>query len=206
MLIDVRLPRRMAVWLIGSLTIAFSCDLVAADARALQLSRGEVRVICPLTIGGSFEAKTSSVAGTLTRLRGKPAAYTGDVVVDLQMLDTGIGLRNTHLRERYLETGKGEGFDRAVVSDLRLADVDPDTFEGRTHFTAMLLLHGTRKPIAGQVQLRRSESSRHADVTFPVMLSDYGIAKPQYLGVGVKNEVIVRAIFDLLPASTPAAP
>jgi hypothetical protein len=32
------------------------------------------------------------------------------------------------------------------------------------------------------------------------MLTDYGIAKPQYLGVGVKNEIEIRAIFDLTPS------
>ena len=204
MLIDVLLPLRIRVWLVASLAIAFSCSHVAADTRALQLSRGEVRVVCPLTVGGNFEAKTSSVAGTLTLLSGSPAVFTGEVVVDLRMLDTGIGLRDTHLRSRYLETDKGDGFDKAVVSDLRLANVDPDTFEGRTHFTAALLLHGVRNPVAGEVQVRRTGSSRHADVTFPVKLSEYGIAKPQYLGVGVKNEVTVRATFDLLPASAPA--
>jgi hypothetical protein len=204
MLIDVRLPLWIRVWIVASFAIGFSGSHVAADTRALQLSRGQVRVVCPLTVGGAFEAKTSSVAGTLTRLSGSPAVFAGEVVVDLRMLDTGIGLRDSHLRTRYLETDKGDGFDKAVVSDLRLADVDPDTFEGRTHFTATLLLHGTRNPVAGEVQVRRNGSSRHAEVTFPVKISEYGIAKPQYLGVGVKNEVIVRVTFDLLPASTPA--
>ena len=114
-------------------------------------------------MGGSFEAKTSSLAGTLTRLGGIPAVFTGEVVVDLRMLDTGIGLRNTHLRNKYLEIDKGEGFDKAVVSGLQLAEVDPDTFEGRTHFTATLLLHGMRNHVAGDVQVRRTGSSRHAD-------------------------------------------
>ena len=177
---------------------------LSADPASLQLARGEVRLVCPLTIGGSFEVKTMAVAGSLSLVGAHPPAYSGDISVDLHTLDTGIGLRNTHLRDRYLEVDKGDGFDKAVVSGIQLAEVDPDTFQGRTSFTGTLLVHGVRKPIAGQVQIRRSRSAVRAEASFPVTLADYGIAKPQYLGVGVKNEVQVRVTFDLTPVAAPS--
>jgi hypothetical protein len=201
--IDRLLLQSNRVRTIALLLFAVSCSRVTADGLALQLSHGEVRVVCPLTVGGSFEAKTAAITGTLTPPSSAAAAYGGEIVVDLQTLDTGIGLRNTHMRTKYLETDKGERFDRAVLSNLRIAGLNPETVDGRANFTATLLLHGAQTPIAGEVQLRRSGSSRHADATFPVKISDYEIAKPQYLGVGVKDEVLVRVSFDLLPVPAP---
>jgi polyisoprenoid-binding protein YceI len=200
----LRMHNRIGAPFVLLVAVALWSRSAAADGGALQLSRGEIRIVCPLTVGGSFDAKSSAVAGTLTPVSSAPAAYAGDVILDLRMLDTGIGFRNTHLQERYLETGKGDGFDRAVVSDVRLPDVKTETFEGRTKFTGTLLLHGVRRPIDGQVQVRRSAASTHADASFSIKLSDYAIAKPQYLGVGVKDDINVRVNFDLTPVASPS--
>ncbi len=69
---------------------------------------------------------------------------TGEIVVDLATIDTGIALRNQHLRENYLEVAKGRGFDKAVLSEIRVHDADGEEFQGRTAFTGTLLLHGVR--------------------------------------------------------------
>jgi hypothetical protein len=193
-----RASTRFSMWML--LLAASPWIGVSADAGALQVARADVRVVCPLTIGGSFEAKATAASGSVLPASAHPPEYQGDISVDLRTLDTGIGLRNTHLRDRYLEVGKGDGFDKAVVSDIRLGDVDAASFQGRTSFTATMRLHGTTKPIAGQLQIRRSPSSIRVEATFPLMLTDYGIAKPQYLGVGVKNEIEIRATFDLTPS------
>jgi polyisoprenoid-binding protein YceI len=159
---DYALRKRSAVPLrpmVLLLLAAWPWSGVSADAGApLQVAHADVRVVCPLTIGGSFEAKTSAASGSVSLADARPAAYQGQISVDLRTLDTGIGLRNTHLRDRYLEVGKGDGFDKAVVSAIRLADVDAASFQGRTTFTATIRLHGTTKPIAGQLQIRRGPS------------------------------------------------
>ena len=58
-----------------------------------------------------------------------------------------------------------------------------------------LLLHGTRRTISGDVQSRRTPQSARVEATFPIVIADYGIAKPQYLGVGVKEKVEARIEF-----------
>lgn len=170
-----------------ALASLLTVNLTAADGR---VEHGDVRIVCPLTVGGSFEARTRSLQGSLA----------DGFSVDLRTLDTGIGLRNDHLRNRYLEVGKGDGFDKAVVSDIGLPDIDLESFQGKTTFTGTLLLHGTRKMIAGQVQIRRSPSSVRVEASFPVKLADFGIAKPQYLGVGVRDTVEARVEFVAMPA------
>ena len=67
---------------------------------------GDVRVLCPLTIGGSFEAKTNALSGELVVDPTKSGAIDGALAVDLRTLQTGIGLRDDHMREGYLEVQK----------------------------------------------------------------------------------------------------
>lgn len=179
-------PRRLG-WVFAALLVARGAG--AADAPSWRVIKGDVRVICPMTVGGSFEAKTSTLEGSLTERSAQPAALAGSVSVDLRSLDTGIELRNEHLRSEYLQVDKGYGFDRAVLSDIHLGDIDWETFQGRTKFTGTFFLHGSTKSIAGDAEILKEGSMVRVEAEFPVSLSDYGIAKPQYLGIGVKSEV-----------------
>ena len=61
--------------------------------------------------------------------RERFAAFDGSLAVDLRTLDTGIGLRNEHLREKYLEVDKGPGFDTATLSEIDLNGFNPDAPE-----------------------------------------------------------------------------
>jgi polyisoprenoid-binding protein YceI len=167
----------------------------AAEAPPFRVARGDVRVVCPLTVGGSFEARSASLSGTVALATSRPAAFTGDLAVDLRTLDTGIELRNQHMRDSYLEVGKGAGYETAVLSEIHLGDVDGATFQGRTPFTGSLLLHAARKPVAGEVDIRREGSDIRVAASFRVRLDEFGIPPPRYLGVGVKNEVQVRTSF-----------
>lgn len=177
-------------------------DNPPAGALSWQITRGDVRVLCPLTVGGSFEARTTSLTATLALTTPRPVALAGEVAVDLRTLDTGISMRNGHMRDNYLEIGKGAGFDAAVLSDIRLPDGDAATLSGRTRFSGTLLLHGTKRAIAGDADVRRDGSSVRVDAAFAVRLEDYAIAPPRYLGVGVKDEVMVKVSLTAAPVPT----
>jgi polyisoprenoid-binding protein YceI len=157
-----------------------------------------------MTVGGSFEARTTALSGSVTLDAARPPAFGGELSVDLKTLDTGIDLRNHHLRDNYLEVGRGEGFERATLSDIHLGDVDAGTFQGRTEFTGTFLLHGTKKSVTGQAEITRAGQSVRVEATFPVTIADYGIAKPQYLGVGVKSQVQVKVSLVATPVAAPA--
>lgn len=191
---------RGAVIIAALLVASFAID-VAGQAPTWQVSRGEVRVICPMTIGGSFEAKTSALTGNVAAAV-PPPSLAGELSVDLTTLDTGINIRNDHLRRNYLEVGKGEGFDRAVLSDIDLGSANPKTFQGRTKFTGTLLLHGTKRMVAGTVEISRTGLAVRVSARFPLSLSDYRIAKPRYLGIGVSDRIEVNVAFVATPATT----
>jgi polyisoprenoid-binding protein YceI len=169
--------------------------ITIAAAGAWRVPQGDVRVMCPMTIGGSFDAKTSALSGSLTTSAAHPPAFDGSLAVDLRTLDTGIGLRNDHLREKYLEIDKGAGYDKAVVSDIDLKGLNPDAPEGKGSFTGSLTVHGVKKTVTGPVEVKKTGSGLRVKASFPVNLSDYNIPEPRYLGVGVKNTVQVEVTF-----------
>jgi polyisoprenoid-binding protein YceI len=170
--------------------------IVAASAAsgAWRVGDADVSVKCPMTVGGTFDAKTSALSGTLTA-SGRPSAFDGTLAVDLRTLDTGISLRNDHLREKYLEVDKGTGYDQAVLSDIVLQGLNPEAPAGKGSFTGSLTLHGVKKTVTGPVEIRQAGTGWRVRASFPVTLPDYNIDKPRYLGVGVKDTVQVSVTF-----------
>ena len=173
---------------------------VGADAPSWRIERGDVRILVPLKPGGAFTATTASLNGTLTLEQAKPSRLSGEISTDLATIDTGIGLRNQHLREKYLEVAKGRGFDKAVLSEIQLNDAEGEAFEGRTAFTGTLLLHGVKHPVEGTAEVRREGPGRRVRAEFPLLVTDFGITPPEYLGVGVASKLLVKVQFTATPS------
>jgi polyisoprenoid-binding protein YceI len=179
--------------------IALLPELGAAQGATFRIERGDLRVTVPLKPGGAFEAKTTALAGAVALGAGQPLPLTGEISVELATIDTGINLRNQHLREKYLEIGKSPGFDRAVLSGLRLDDADGESFQGRTTFTGDLRLHGVKKAVSGTAEIRREGQGFRVEANFPLTLTDFGVEPPEYMGVGVASRVLVKVQFTATP-------
>ena len=162
---------------------------------AWRIEGGDVKILVALRPGGAFTASTTSLAGTLTLAGEKPARLAGDVTINLATIETGIGLRNQHLKDKYLEVGKGAGYDTAVVSDIRFRDADGAAFEGTAPFTAALQLHGVTHAIDGTADIRAQGANKRVKAVFAILMSDFGITAPEYLGVGVGNKLLVTVQF-----------
>lgn len=185
-----------------SIIVVFAgAAIVATAGTTWRAAQADVRITCPLTIGGSFQAKTSALSGVLTLSSRQPPSYDGNLVVDLRMIDTGITLRNEHLREKYLEVDKTPGYDKATLSDIDLKGMNPDSPDGKGTFTGSLMLHGTKRTVSGPVEVRKAGSGVRVKAAFPLNLSEYNIPEPRYLGVGVKNTVQVEVTFVAAPDS-----
>jgi polyisoprenoid-binding protein YceI len=145
--------------------------------------------MCPLTVGGSFEAKTGVVKGVVT-VAGAAQPLDGWLQVDLQSLETGIGLRDRHMKNNYLEVEKGADYASARLEEIRV-----DKLAGKTTFRGVLTLHGARKEVTGTAEIKPTASGYRVDAAFPLRTAEFGIPDPTYLGVGVKDEVQVRVNF-----------
>jgi hypothetical protein len=88
------------------------------DLVGYRIDKADVVIVCPLTVGGSFEAKTNAMSGEIAARPGDP--LSGALHVNLQTLDTGIGLRDKHMRENYLEVHKGPEYATATLEDIRV--------------------------------------------------------------------------------------
>ncbi|PYR66949.1 MAG: hypothetical protein DMF88_14515 [Acidobacteria bacterium] len=184
--------KRVQTFLCVSVPLSLVAVASIAAAGSWRVPQGDVSVKCPMTIGGSFNAKTTALAGTLT---AGGSTIDGSLAVDLRTLDTGISLRDDHLREKYLEVDKGAGYDKAVLSQITLKGLNPDAPEGKGSFSGSLALHGVTKMVSGPVDVRKAGAGFRVKASFPVNLPDYNIAEPRYLGVGVKNTVQVEVTF-----------
>ena len=174
---------------IGAFAIALM-TVAAAPAGAsdaYKVSSGEVTVMCPLTVGGSFEAKTKNLSGDVTPASGEQGAARGALKVELQTLETGISIRDRHMKDNYLEVAKGPEFATAIIDDIRV-----EKLQGKTVFSGMLSLHGQKRKVTGAAELQEKDGKIRVQAQFPVKVSEFEIPAPTYLGVGVRDEIQVK--------------
>ena len=185
---------------VASLVWSWSATSAVAQDR-LHVAGGDVTVVCPLTVGGSFEARTKALSGDVGPAPQQAGGVGGALLVKLDTLETGIGLRDHHMRENYLEVEKGRGYDVATIENIQLEKAD-----GKGTFKATLLLHGQKRQVTGtSIVHRRGDGTTHVDAEFPLKVSEFEIPKPTYLGVGVRDEIRVKVAFNALPMSTTAS-
>jgi polyisoprenoid-binding protein YceI len=181
--------------LIGlGLTFGSSAAAAQTTSTAFPITNARVAVICSLTVGGSFEARTSAVVGSLG-VGDASHAVTGAVRVDLTTLETGIELRDQHMKHVYLEIGRGDTFATASLEEIRI-----ERTEGQTPFHGTLSLHGEQHPISGMADLQgQRDGGIRVRARFAISLAAFGIQPPRYLGVGVQDEVQVQVTFAAVP-------
>ena len=196
--------RRVAALALASLALA----VTATAGESWTIASGEVRVRCPLTVGGSFDAVTSQISGALRLENAGAAGLVGKVRVRLDSLDTGMELRNAHLRETYLEVDRGEEFREAVLTAGELAEPFPSGVRGHeTRFEGLLSLHGVERRVEGEARLVRREGHLRVEAEFELSLAEFAIPPPRYLGVGVRDELRISITIEAaVAASPPGAP
>lgn len=124
-----------------------------------------------LSPAGSFQAKTNKLTGVAKK---NGAGYKAEkVTVDLNSLVTGMGLRDQHMKDKYLETKK------FPTAELVTGTGDGGRGKGT------LKMRGIEKPIEGTYEVLPGGKKLKAQ--FEIKLSDYGISGIRYMGVGVKD-------------------
>jgi polyisoprenoid-binding protein YceI len=127
-------------------------------------------------------------------------AVKGALVVELMKLETGISLRDRHLRNNYLEVQKGANFAVAKLENIKV-----DKLPGKTTFRGTLTLHGQQREVTGTADVVQDGKGYKLSATFPVRVSEFQIPEPTYLGVGVQDEVTVRVSLTAAPGAAAVA-
>ena len=146
----------------------------------------------------SFEGKTNKLEG---RIDLDPANL-GDSIpvhfeVDLASLDTGLPMRNRHMRENHLETAK---YPKAVFEGAAVRGPAGEALEpGKTKrfdVEGTFTLHGVSRRIRINVDATYAPQPQGDRIsfqtTFPVLLGDYQISRPQFLFLKLAESQEVR--------------
>lgn len=118
---------------------------------------------------------------------------SGSFILDLSSLDTGISLRNRHLREKYLEVEK---FPKAELKLIRLNQLEKILSGDKTDldalpFEGLLSLHGVQKAISGKADIKKENQSLDIEATFDLNIKDFSIQTPGFAGITVADHVEV---------------
>jgi polyisoprenoid-binding protein YceI len=151
-------------------------------AKSLAIKSGKVEF---LAIGKPSFLKVRGVGtAPVGELKLSGTKASGEFTFDLSSLDTEIALRNEHMKDKYLEVGK---FPKAII---RFKDIDAK--EGsKSTIPAELELHGVKKTVSMDAELKPEGESKKATGTFKFKLTDFGIAIPSHLGITIADEVTV---------------
>lgn len=145
-----------------------------------------VEIDVKLSPAGSFVAKTNRVKGVAKQSANGVSA--NQVAVDLNSLDTGIELRNKHLKQRLL-------VDKFPVAKL----VTATGKDGKGKATIVLM--GKKQNVTGTYQVK----GKFLVSEFKMKLSDLNVKDVSYMGLGVKDEVTVKVTVPVVADKVPRA-
>jgi hypothetical protein len=137
-------------------------------------------------IEGMAKSEDPSAISVESVLQGE--FLTIKTVLEMNSLDTGIELRNKHMKETYLETAK---FPKSEfeMEPLKISDGNEQKFKGT------LTIHGKTIPVSGVVELKNSEKEIEVALHSTVKMTDFGIQQPQFMAIKVEDEVALDMTF-----------
>ena len=133
-----------------------------------------------LSPAGNFVGKAPDVKGQAVMTGNKVKAE--NIRVNLQNVTTGVSLRDKHTRDKYLEVDK---YPEAI-----LTKGEGENGKG----TGILKIKDKENPVSGTYVIQGNELSAE----FPIKLSSYGITGIKYMGIGAKDDVVIKVIVPVV--------
>lgn len=164
----------------------------------------------------TIQGMTTKVTGTIVADPRNITASSVDVTVDLASLNTGIGKRDEHLRDNFLNTTQ---FPTATFKSIGVAKpaqaIEPNK-PVEIYVKGEFTMHGVTKPMTVPVRVvyipetELTKSSRgpgdwiHATTNFKVKLADFGVSVPEKLILKLADTVDVK--LDVFAVARPVEP
>jgi polyisoprenoid-binding protein YceI len=190
---------RYSSYLFGFTLIASSLALGAQPSkRSVDLSSQNTSVeFLAIVKPGSLR-----INGTGAKVGGNISivdkSLTGDLLVHLSELKTGIGLRDEHMKDKFLETSKYPDATLKITEMTLSQDpfVTPIKLSG-VPFKGTLTVHGTENSIEGSADIDSMANDVNVEVKTKTTISNHKIEKPSYLGVKVDDVIELLAHLKL---------
>ena len=174
---------------------AFVAVLVAAGLSVAATGKMERTAGASVSFTGKGPAGFKMV-GTTDQIAVADDGAKLTLTVPVETLKTGNGLRDKHMTEKYLETGK---FPTAILAldkgQLKFPKADGEKIEGKA--TGQLTLHGVTRPQEVSYSMERAGGIYKIASNFKMNFKEHGVDVPSYLGVTVKPDVEVAAALNL---------
>lgn len=202
-------PGRRRLSAVAAALLAMAATLPGAGAgQAFHVDRRAANVVRFVSRAATeeFEGVTSKIDGyvTLDDPALGPRAGSGatelHLEVDLASLETGIGLRDRHMRDRYLEVSR---YPFAVYHG-RILRAEPEGGDSwRVTARGELEIHGVVRPRDLTCRVEVRGQGYRARCAFEVLLSDHRIEIPKVMFLKLANEISLELDFSVAPAANP---
>lgn len=126
-------------------------------------------------------------------LKLENGSASGDFEFSLKQLDTGIDLRNEHMKNKYLEIGKYPSA-KLTLKPVAFSDAEFKS-DVKKSFNGTLTLHGVTKDVSGNFEY--SAKTKNISANFNIKVSDFNIDIPKYMGIVVSENVEVATLVHL---------
>lgn len=170
-----------------------SVSIYASEYHVKKSEKNLVKFISDAPIE-NFEGVTNNIDGYLYFGENLTAGSQLYFEVDLRTIDTGIGLRNRHMRENYLETDK---FPMAAYSGKIIKAEKTGDKVFKVMVEGEMNIHGVRRPqnIEGVVDL--SNEIMKISSVFNVKLTAYKIEVPKLMFLKINENMELHVDFYL---------
>lgn len=111
---------------------------------------------------------------------------SGTLAVDMKSFETGISMRDSHMKEKYLEVRKYPD-SKLAITELIVPENTAAT--AQVPFKGNLTLHGETRPVTGTATVQKTGDTAKVHADFGLKISDYRIAVPTFAGITMADEV-----------------
>jgi polyisoprenoid-binding protein YceI len=163
------------------------------SAAPFQVTEAKVEFLALATPGAlKISGKQANASAVKTNIKIDNNQVTGSSTILMDTFSTGLGLRDKHMKENYLESSK---FPESSFTYKKLTL--PKDFTGENiPFEGTLKLHGIEKPVTGLIKADKRNSTLILDHVFKIKTSDFGISTPKYMGVVMGEEVEIKVMLE----------
>jgi polyisoprenoid-binding protein YceI len=167
------------------------------SAKELQVDKSKENLVkfisdAPLE---DFEGVTKNIDGYVF-WKGNDTLSTSEFYfeVDLNTIDTGIGLRNRHMRDNYLETDKHQfaKYDGKISEVKKIAD---GQFEIATK--GKMTIHGVERKLEAIGKVTVENGNYRLQCDFELKLTDYKIKVPKLMFMKIDENIKMKLDFHL---------
>lgn len=117
--------------------------------------------------------------------------------VDLASIDTGIGLRNRHMRDNYLEV---EQYPYATYEGSIVSVAASSGGGFRVTSRGAMTIHGVTRAMEIPCDVTPSGRGYRTQCSFQILLTDHGIDIPRIMFLKLANEIRLELDFAMAPA------